>query len=315
MKKQLLYIILIFSILLTACTEDKQGEPTNEQVELSFGIDHYQRNFAGAPNAGTAPERQIDDLYLFLFPTTGTQSLIKFYIDAASFTDGTWSAIDNKIALEYTQAEVGNRHVYLVANCDDIITDLDAVSTLADLQAVLVNTANPWSDNIKTPLIMSGNVTHNFNTNYQLNYISLKRAVAKLQLNITLKPEHQAPITRVEGVTNVSQYKYKFTAFDKATYAIKPTTKADDLVSSAWVNWESTPTITTYTTAGSGEVVSMTLTTYLNERDNTGATVEISLPYNPGGFLPPPEFGDDTYKLPLPDKIVRNTLYVYDIEI
>ncbi len=314
MKKQLVYIILILSVLLTACTEGKQGEPTNEQVELSFGIDHYQKNSSGVPNAGTAAERQIDDLYLFLFPTTGTQSLIKFYIDAASFTNGTWSAIDNKIALEYTQAEVGNRHVYLVANCDAIIADLNAVSTIANLEAILVNTANPWSENIATPLIMSGNKTHNFNTSYQLNNIVLKRAVAKLQLNITLKPEHQAPITRVEGATTVSQYKYKLTNFDKATYVLKPTIKADNLISSAWVNWEDS-SITTYITDGSGNVVSMTLTTYLNERDNAGATVEISLPYTPGGLLPPPQFGDDTYKLPLPDKIVRNTLYVYDIEI
>jgi hypothetical protein len=33
------------------------------------------------------------------------------------------------------------------------------------------------------------------------------------------------------------------------------------------------------------------------------------------GPLPPPEFGPELYRLPLPEKIERNNWYRYDIEI
>lgn len=313
MKKNILYIILALGLVFSACTENKNAMHNNENVELSFFVDNYKQHAPGT-NAGTNDERAINDLYLFFFPKAG-QTLEKFYLNSASFTGGSWSDVDNKIALDYTQVEMGNRAVYLVANCANIKTDLDAVTSISDLENIVVNTTNPWSDNLTTPIMMVGNVDHNFNSDHQLDYIPLIRTIAKLQLNITLSNKHQAPITRVEGTTAVSQYQYQLVDFDKATYLLKPLSKPDDLKSSAWTNWEDSPEIVDYDTGGSGNVISMTLTTYLNERDNAGAKVELSLPYNPGGLLPPPEFGDDSFTLPLPDKIVRNTLYVYDIEI
>ncbi len=319
MKKNILYIILVLGVLFSACTENKDAMHNNDKVELSFYVDNYKQHAPGT-HIGTNEEYEIEDLYLFFFPKTTDQTLIKHYLNSTNFIGVSWNDVDDKIALDYTQIEIGNRAVYLVANCANIKTELDAVTSISDLEDILVNTTNPWSDNLTTPIMMVGNVDHNFNSNHQLDYIPLTRTIAKLQLNITLSEKHQAPITRVEGssvegFTDVSQYQYQFVDFDKATYLLKPLSKPDNLQSSAWTDWEDSPEIVNYDTDASGNIISMTLTTYLNERDNAGAKVELSLPYNPGGLLPPPEFGDDNFTLPLPDKIVRNTLYVYDIEI
>ncbi|NLD24805.1 MAG: hypothetical protein GX670_11345 [Bacteroidales bacterium] len=85
------------------------------------------------------------------------------------------------------------------------------------------------------------------------------------------------------------------------------------------VNFTQNDEIANYTLTGD-KVTGLTITTYLNERDtynqeNPRTSVELSLPYISDGPLPPPEFGDENYKLPLPTTIERNTWYVYDIEI
>ncbi len=124
--------------------------------------------------------------------------------------------------------------------------------------------------------------------------------------------KHQGKPLSGEGTT---QYKYRLIDFDKNTYVLKQILKTDNLVSSlAWINWNDA--ITSYTLDGNGKVTNLTLITYLNERDNAGTSIDLSLPYFDGGFLPPPEFGgDETYKLQLPAKIERNNWYVYDVEI
>ncbi|PVZ04547.1 hypothetical protein C7382_1322, partial [Porphyromonas loveana] len=33
------------------------------------------------------------------------------------------------------------------------------------------------------------------------------------------------------------------------------------------------------------------------------------------GNLPPPEFGPELYRLPLPEKVIRNNWYKYDLTI
>lgn len=132
-----------------------------------------------------------------------------------------------------------------------------------------------------------------------------------MQLNIKLSSLHQDFPISSEGIT---QYKYKLINFDKSTYVQKPTSKINDLTSlSTWASWNDH--ITSYTLDNTGKVTRLTLTTYLNESENAQAIIELSLPYVDGGFLPPPEFGDETYKLQLPAKIVRNHWYVYNIEI
>ena len=232
-----IYIIGFLSLLFTGCSGDDNpvaGSTDNEKIILSFQINSFVKgSLKAATDNGSAAEQTIDNLYVFLFPTSGAQTFKSYYIPSASFSGGSWNSI---------------------------------------------------------PLI---------------------RAVAKVQLNISLTAKHQEKPLSGEGTT---RYKYRLIDFDKNTYVLKQILKTDNLVSSlAWINWNDA--ITSYTLDGNGKVTNLTLITYLNERDNAGTSIELSLPYFDGGFLPPPEFGDETYKLQLPAKIERNNWYVYDVEI
>lgn len=329
--KKILFISLFAGMLLAACSSDDPGGSglqENRKIELSFSTPAYNLEVTNgntravatrATDAGTTDEQQINNLYVFLFPTTGAPVRYEMSADGA-FTGGTWSKADKKVTLDLTQAEAGSREVYVVANYDaDLKTKLDAVTTTAGLKAVLRTTASPWSGNLTTPILMSGTASHNFITNYKLETVSLIRAVAKLQLNITLSTVRQSTSTIEQGIsgstTTVYQYKYKLLNFDKDTYVLKPTSKPDNLASSTdWVNWDAAGALTQYKLTD-GNVTTLTLTTYLNERDNAGTEIALSLPYISSGTLPPPEFGDETYKLTLPATIVRNTMYIYNVEI
>lgn len=315
--KKYVYIIGLLSLLLTACSEDDDSlwsSSDNENIILSFQINSFVKgSLKAATDNGSIAEQTIENLYVFLFPTLGTQVFKSYYISSVNFTGGSWNSADKKILLNLTQTEAGNRDVYIVANCSSLLkTSLDGVSTIAGLQSVLQSNDTPWSTTLTTPILMSGNKAHNFNTNYQLNNVTLIRAIAKVQLNVKLSDSHQG--TPLSNGNNSAQYRYKLINFDKNTYVLKPVSKTDNLVSSStWINWSDA--ITSYTLDGNGKVTNLTLTTYLNERDNAGAAIELSLPYFDGGFLPPPEFGDETYKLQLPAKIERNNWYVYEVEI
>lgn len=309
-----IYLIGFLSLFLTACSGDDDsvgGNANNEKIALSFQINSFVKGTLKATtNDGSAAEQAIENLYVFLFPTSGTQTFKSYYISSASFSGGSWNNTDNKVLLNLTQAEAGSRDVYVVANCTGIKTSLDGVSTVTGLQSVLQSNSTPWSATLTTPILMSGNKTHDFNSNYQLSSIPLIRAIAKVQLNVTLTSAHQGTPLSGEGT---AQYKYKLIDFDKNTYVLKPTSKTDNLISSSsWINWNDA--VTSYT-LDTGKVTGLTLITYLNERDNAGTAIELSLPYLDGGFLPPPEFGDEIYKLQLPARIERNNWYVYDVEI
>lgn len=314
MKKST-YIIWLLSLIFISCSSDEDPvNPDSERVELSFQVNSFVKPTlkSSTTESGSVEEQKIDNLYVFLFPTSDSQILKKYYIQSSTFTGGSWSSADNKISLTLTQAEAGNRDVYVVANCSDLKVKLDGITTLEGLKSVLQTNETPWSTNLKAPILMSGSKTHNFNSNYQLSGIALVRAIAKIELNVTLAEAHWASLLSDEGKP---LYKYKFINFDKNTYVLKPETKPDNLTSSTdWNNWNNDGVVTSYTTNSEGNITGLHIITYLNERDNSGSAVEISLPYN-GGFLPPPEFGDETYKLQLPAEIERNHWYKYDIHI
>lgn len=315
MKKNI-YIIWLLSLIMIACSSDDTIDGDNfdnERIELSFQTNNFINGSSkSSTNDNTADEQTIEDLYVFLFPTNETQTLLKHYIPSTTFDGGAWDSNEGIISLTRTQSEVGNREVYLVANCSAIQSNLDAVASLDDLQSVLLSTTTPWSPSISTPILMSGNKTHNFIANHKLEDIMLIRTIAKVQLNIKLSLSHQAtPVSAEDSI----QYKYRFINFDNNTFVLKPTSKIDNSVSSStWINWNDQATSYTLDSL-SGKVTNLTLTTYLNERDSAEATIELSLPYTDGGVLPPPEFGNETYKLQLPTKIERNHWYIYDIEI
>lgn len=308
--KKIKYIALLLSLMLIACSSGEESiDDNSDKIGFTFQINNFVKGSISkaTEDPGSTEEQAIEDLYVFLFPTAGTQTLKKYYISNSVFTGGSWNTADNKVLFNLTQTEAGNREVYVVANCSGLKSSLDAVESLTALQSVLQTNSTPWSSSLNTPILMSGNKTHDFTTDKELNSVPLVRALAKVQLNITFGADHQS--------NAISQYRYKFIDFDKNTYVLKQTTKTDNLVSSPdWVTWNN-GVVTSYTTNNEGKVVSLKLTTYLNERDNSGTIIEVSLPYVDGGLLPPPEFGDETYKLSLPVKIERNNWYVYDVEI
>lgn len=307
-KVNYIYLILLATLLFVACSSDDVLEKgSNNRVELSYSISNFNVNgiTTRATDVGSTEEQQIDNLYLFLFDAGGANP-IKYYVDN-SFSNGQWNTTEGKITLELTQAEAGPRQVYLVANVSPVIkTTLDGVSTLAALKAVKSTVNTPWSSTLTTPILMSGNATHNFVTNRILSSVPLTRALAKIELNVTLPAKHQD--------ADASHYRYNFIDFDKNTYVLKPTAKTDELVTSGWQAWQAASTVSSYTLTG-GKVANLKVITYINERDNPGSYIDIQLPYNPGGPLPPPEFGGDTFKLPLPSKIERNHWYKFDITL
>jgi hypothetical protein len=108
----------------------------NNNIELSLSVNNYIKNITKAESDGTEEEQTVNDLYVFLFPTTGSQTLIKYYISGVTFTGGSWNSSTKKVSLNLTQAEAGNRNVYIIANCSTIKTNLDGVSAIEDLQAI-----------------------------------------------------------------------------------------------------------------------------------------------------------------------------------
>jgi len=343
MKHKLVYITLLSVLLLSACGKDNDMEPFTDDraVEFFFHVNDFIRDGVSVRSTdnGSTAEQGVTDLYILMF-REGTEQLIgKYYIADATvdgtFTGGSYDLSDSKVALNMTQAEAGKCEVYVVANvnANGLLTALNNImmtnpTALTALKAVFKETAQPWSTNIAAPILMTGKATHDFTVNYQLNSVRLIRAVAKIELNVKLTSGFQVVPTISSG--NLAEYRYRYVNFDTRTYVEKPATKPANLTSSStdtwpntgnWTHWGAllngaTPTDagTGYTLSG-GKVTELRLITYLNERDETGATVEIVLPRVDVGPLPPPEFGPELYRLPMPDKIVRNTWYKYDIEI
>lgn len=261
-----------------------------------------------AIDATELQEKQVDNLYLFLFPKrTGSQSY-KYYIANSSFAGGSWIAAEGRIVLELSSDVVGNCDVYLVANCSDLKNSLDVVDSKEKLKTVLRTYSDLWE--IGTPLLMEGEATHDFTQNRKLKSVELKRALAKLMIEVKLNKEHQSK--------QIRDYGYKYLNFGKKTYLLerKEPQKAGDVQSHN--DWQAIQKITK---DSGGNIISFKIATYINEYDNTGnanapkAEVIFRLPFNGSGPLPPPEFGEDKYEIKLPQKVVRNTLYDYTLDI
>lgn len=332
MKNYLLYVSFLVSLFLVSCSKTPVEPTTNRSIEISLNVDDFTPTNGvrcGERNAGSDAEREITNLYIFLFDNTGANPS-KYYIDGVAFTGGTWSQTDMKVKLDMTQSEAGLRRVCVVTNVNnEMKLALDAVTTESALQTVKGTLTQPWSPHIVSPFLMSGTKIHNFLTNYLLDNVSLTRAVAKVELNISLREKFQTQPTIVSG--NLSDFKFRYVNFDKETYVVKPTTKPDNLINSAndvwpqitdWTVWgaslNASPTPdagTDYTLDANGKITALRIITYLNERDNKGAAIEFALPRVDDGNLPPPEFGPELYRLQLPDKIQRNHWYQYNVKI
>lgn len=334
MKKYLLYASFLTSFLLISCSKNTPDVPeANRSIEISLRVDDFTQTgetVRKERNQGSEAERLITNLYLLLFDPSGANPA-KYYIAGNTFSGGTWHADDMKVKLDMTQSEAGERKVYVIANVDNTLkTALDAVVGESDLQAVKRSMAEPWSPGMSSPFLMSGNKLHNFSANYLLDNVPLCRAIAKIELNITLSEKFQ--ILPAANGGNLADYRYRYVNFDRDTYVVKPLpTKPDNPVSSndgawpqiaGWMPWGTSLNVSPAPDAGSGytmdsggKIKSLRIITYLNERDKKGAAVEVALPRVDDGELPPPEFGPELYRLPLPEKVLRNHWYKYDITI
>lgn len=307
-------IILLSGLFLFACSSNNDI-PEGESVEISFRVDNFlkenvNRDGTRTTDVGTTEEQRIENVFVFLFDETG-ENPIKYFITATPSEGGSLVVAQKKITVNKRPAEVGKRLVHIVANCADLQTVLNAVTNLDELATVIKNTAQPWSPNITTPLMMYGAATavHDFTVNPTLSSVPLTRTIAKLELNIKLTAERQSkPV-----VNGVAQYRYQLINFDTNTYVIKPDTKPANFASfTNWKNWSDKGDFESYTLNNIGKVTTLKLITYLNETDVAGTALKMIIPF--GGTLPPPQFGDDSYTLDLP-LIARNHWYKYDIEI
>lgn len=332
MKKKILYVSLVLSLFFMGCSKENISEQEEGKkdmpIEISFRVTDFTKETDTATrglrgDVGSINERKVDNLYILLFNNTGSNPK-RFFVDAASFSGGTWSISENKVTLDMTQTEAGNRQVYIVANVDnEMKAKLATVQTVTELTNNVFNRNNtPWSPYIKSPFLMSGNKSHNFRTNHKLEHVPLIRTVAKVELTIKLSEKFQS--------MKIDDVRYRYVNLDARTYVIKPSSKPDDLVTSSndifpmvehWGQWGNSLNTNPvpdfgfgYTKIGS-TLKELKVITYLNERDKKGAKIEIALWPEDVGLLPPPEFGPELYPVFFPDKIQRNHWYKYDIEI
>lgn len=317
---KLLYIFLFASLFFVACSsEDVPDNPQNndKQIELRLDI----KNFVGETKTkagfdATVAEEQIDNLYLFIEKGSTWH---KFYISEPTFMGGIWEKANNKILLSLPPADVGTANVYVVANAGS--GTLDGITSAALLNAYAIETANPWSENIKAPLIMSGSVSnHNFATTPTLNAVPLTRAVAKVEVVVTLSQQYQSTpsVTNPNDANDVrDQYKYEFKNFDKNTYLFKPTSKPNSLTNKAWTVFDANfdDGLSAYVLDNDGKVTTLKFTTYINERE-TGAetTINVALPFWDNG-APPPSFEGEELPIKLPVEIKRNHYYKVAVQM
>lgn len=289
--------IILLGCLLFSCSKDEVPvKPNDTQVEILLSVDHYTKS-GSAINAktdpGTLEEQQIKNIYLFLF--SNTKPVQSYFISGATFDGGSWSETEGKISLDLTPEAAGERTVYIVANCDSVKEKLAKVNTLADLNTVVATLEKPWSPQLATPLLMVGSRVHNFMLNAQLDKIMLERALAKIKI--------AAFIPKSKQVLE-EKYEYRFVNFNTNTSLLRREESLDTLANSDW--FSATPQNDT-----------IFIETYLNEnnalQEKNRTRVEIRLPDQPGGLLPPPEFGDEVYRLLLSKPVERNTFYQYDI--
>lgn len=315
---KLLYIYLFATLILSACSSEDIPNETpkgDKQIELKLSVKSFEgESVTRAGFDATPAENQIDNLYLFI---QSGATLHKYYIAAPSFTGGSWVQADNKIILALSQAEASTADVYVVANISaSTKTTLDAVTSIANLKSTSVTTATPWTSSISTPLIMSGEkLAHNFTTTPILNAIPLYRAVAKVEVEVTLSEQYQSTptITNPYDPTDIrDQYKYQYLNFNQNTFLLNSTTKSESLVGTA--GW-TTIGNTNYSTDSSGKVNKLTFTTYLNERaSGDPTTINVLLPFWDNG-MPPPQFIEDGYPIKLPTKIERNHYYKVNVQM
>lgn len=319
LHKYLFTITGIALILLSSCVkEDFSHCPT--EITIAYHLleftpkDGFSLRAAPTPPYATTEENVVENLYLFLFPTTMGQTVKKYFLSSPTLSGigfvGTFENLEGNITLSLSPATAGVRDVYLVANCDaDLKTALDAVETVEALKAVRrENTTAPWT--MTTPLLMSGkSLAHDFATTPTLNKVTLTRAVAKLQIEVTLGAAHQS--------ATHSDYGYKYLNFGTKTYVLpKPSEQTNTAGHSDWQTFTFIPE-----NLGAGDKVnSFTLTTYINEYaegqtpEIPAAKVQFKFPYNPD-CMPPPEFGDDIYTIQLPVGVERNMLFYYNVSV
>lgn len=311
MKKYLKIVSLLFVAIVAYSCGNEVDTPSSNNIEINLSstamrVVDMSMNVtpvrATAAAATPEQEQQIDNVYVFMFSTTAP--VIKFYTESLTQVTyngvtGTWTKNDDKksgkVVLQVSPAVAGARKVYVVANCADIKSDLDAVTTEAGLKEKLRTLATPWT--AETPLLMEGSADKTFTlTDTKLETVELTRAVAKVSINVSMGDDlHKGGAAE--------QYTYQYFKFGTKTYVCaNPTQQANtaDMPSAAVI-----PDFTTTYTAN--------FAFYLNEYAATVADkpyVELKMPLI-NGSMPPPEFKPDTYTIKMPATVERNTHYVY----
>lgn len=331
------YLLGVFLIFFASCGDGLSDsfDSSGKEIVISYSQKRYRQESVGSTTANAktitrlldadeTTEELIDNLYILLVEAGETANwndatnTKRYYTNSAIFDDGEWSKIDEKVTLKLSQADAGERDVYLFANIDsDLEEKLDTVKSLVALETIHRSNNNPWSPNLSDAttksILMSGRTEsdspHDFQSDKTLDFVELIRTVAKIKLNINLSYSQFS-------TKDVTDYRYNMVNFDKSTYLLenidKPTLNSE---SSGWKYFsDGSDRVSTHSKNSSNYIVGLELVTYINETSNAGSYIEIEMPFEGPGFLPPPEFGPETRRISLPDIIERNHYYIYNIK-
>lgn len=314
-------MLVITSLLILVGCDSKYPFTEDDEIEIAFTVANNvvetmtSNATTRATVSPTDTEKSIADLYLLLFPQTG--GVIRQYVETKTVSTSEYSLITGSEMgvklLSVKQNQANSSDVFVIANCAQIKSQLDAVASKDDLNAVLQTISQP-EDMKADYLLMIGqtSVAHNFIENNQLKSIPLYRTMARVDVEMTLATEYQSSLA--------SDYGYRCLKFGAELWL---TTHADAQTADKVVSTLSTPQVKWNTvTTGGTPINKISFSTYLNEYNNTGnatapcASIEVKLPFNPtSGSLPPPEFGGDIYRFNLPIEVKRNTVYRYTLEV
>lgn len=337
----ILFSFCVFAGILSSCVhEGPDGGTVHPEncVFLALNVDESEVRDANGLRA-TADENVIEDLMVFLFAPDAAGALYpngRYEFSKSEINNKTKWENENTMLIPLAPEDVQNKRVVVVANYKgkgSLENQLKNVQAYSGLQALLYESATASAAITAPRLLMEGEVTHTFSKANRKAVVHLRRAVAKVTVNIQFAWE-------ALNATLTNQNFYQFRDVARDTYIME---KKGNVLTSAnrtpfYNNNNATADHLWPFAPASSPKAPLTISVYLNEYDQGQDATNVP-PYlylklhakvaasnsgdTDGGVYPPPAGGEVTkpyekdyyYRLLLPRKVERNTHYVLEAQI